>query len=73
VSRDGESPFFVDGRAWKSGGKGADDQMQRFAYYGAVAIAAVEVLAVGTCVWAIVRGRRYQPLGGEQMEGLRRG
>jgi hypothetical protein len=48
--------------------------MQRFAYYGAVAIAAVEVLAVGTCAWAIVKGkRRYQSLKGEQMEELRRG
>jgi hypothetical protein len=48
------------------------EMMQRFASYGADVIAAVELLATGTCIWAIVMSKKkYQSLRGEQLEGLR--
>jgi hypothetical protein len=39
---------------------------QRFAYWGAVAVAVLEVLSIGTVVWGILqmRKRKYERIGG---------
>lgn len=45
------------------------EYLQRVAWYIAVAVAAVEILAIGTCLLALVKGKKtYQALGAE---GLR--
>jgi hypothetical protein len=43
--------------------------LQRVAWYIAVGVAAVEILAIGTCILALLKGRKtYQALGAD---GLR--